>query len=219
MESEEVEKMMCTLKRMIIQPTEADLVSIRKMSQEIALRRHLQKVKSDKLTSISIHLLTCMCLNDLIEARYVWKQIPQRDQSNPTLKGIHEILVSLWKQNTNEAMRLISHLYMTLHAETFALTPLVDLLKKCQVEVILQDLTKTFSTVSCTLVGKHLGVTAEEAESICTEHGWSVTTSNTTKYLVPVQSTVQRESLRRSHEDQLATLTQCVSFLERFEYV
>nr|XP_023025907.1 COP9 signalosome complex subunit 8 [Leptinotarsa decemlineata] len=145
--------------------------------------------------------------NDLCNAKYLWKRIPQVTKNlNPELGHIWAVGQSMWKRD-------FPSIYKAINAVTWSET-VTDIMK------LLQDVVRTravnlisqaYSSITLDTFSAMTGLPHDVCIPACKERGW--TFEPDTKMIHPIGLAVEHIG-QTSSEDQLYKLTDFVSFLE-----
>ncbi|CAK1603068.1 unnamed protein product [Parnassius mnemosyne] len=145
--------------------------------------------------------------NDLCNAKFLWKRIPQNiTSSNPEIAAIWAIGQKLWKKD-------LAGTYQTIAAYTWT-EPIANIIKALEEKVrerAFNLIGRSYSFISLDTVISMTGLNKEAALHVCKERKWELDEDGTTIKPVPP---VQPAPLHTSSEDQLFKLTEFVSFLE-----
>ncbi|KAG5876456.1 hypothetical protein JTB14_032689 [Gonioctena quinquepunctata] len=152
-------------------------------------------------------LATYLYQNDLCNAKYLWKRIPQSvKSSNPELGHIWDVGQSMWNRD-------FPAIYKALNAVTWSET-VVDIMKMVQdvVRARAVDLiSQAYSSITLDTVSAMTGLSPDVCIPACADRGWKFEPD--TKMIHPVRNTIEHIG-QTSSEDQLYKLTDFVSFLE-----
>ncbi|XP_068621468.1 COP9 signalosome complex subunit 8 [Battus philenor] len=145
--------------------------------------------------------------NDLCNAKFLWKRIPQNIvSSNPEIAAIWVIGQKLWKKD-------LAGTYQALTAYNWT-EPIANIIRALEERVrerAFNLIGRSYSTISLDTVVSMTGLTNEAVIQICNDRKWELSEDGVTiKPLPPVQPA----PLHTSSEDQLFKLTEFVSFLE-----
>ena len=150
-----------------------------------------------------VHLLCLLILNDLNNARFLWKRIPH-DIKDSELMSIWKLGKHLWNRNyedfysaTKSAPKqyqaLIQALIDSVRVRTFTL------------------LSRAYSSISISECSLFLGLSAEETVAFALSQGWS--TEPHSLFLIPKQQSERVE--QKTNINQLQQLTEYMVSLEQ----
>ncbi|OWR41048.1 COP9 protein [Danaus plexippus plexippus] len=145
--------------------------------------------------------------NDLCNAKYLWKRIPQSiTSSNPEIPAIWAVGQKLWKKD-------LAGTYHALAAFTWT-EPVAHIIRALEERVrerAFNLIGRSYSTVSLDTIVLMTGLSREAVLQICRDKKWELHSDGVTISPTPP---VQPSPLHTSSEDQLFKLTEFVSFLE-----
>ncbi|XP_034829023.1 COP9 signalosome complex subunit 8 [Maniola hyperantus] len=145
--------------------------------------------------------------NDLCNAKFLWKRIPQTiTSSNPELTAIWAVGQKLWKKNLGAT-------YLALAAYTWT-EPVANIIRALEEKVrerAFNLIGRSYSSISLDTVVLMTGLSREAVLQICRERKWEIQGDGITINPTPP---IQPAPLHTSSEDQLFKLTEFVSFLE-----
>ncbi|XP_050670237.1 COP9 signalosome complex subunit 8 [Leptidea sinapis] len=145
--------------------------------------------------------------NDLCNAKFLWKRIPQNiTSSNPEISAIWAVGQKLWKKD-------LPRMYQALAAYHWVepVATIMRALEERARERALNLIGKSYSSISIESVLAVTGLSKEAVLQICRERKWELDDDGVTVRPVPP---VQPTPLHTSSEDQLFKLTDFVTFLE-----
>uniref|UniRef100_UPI00358DEEE6 COP9 signalosome complex subunit 8 isoform X2 n=1 Tax=Myxine glutinosa TaxID=7769 RepID=UPI00358DEEE6 len=145
--------------------------------------------------------------NDVNNARYLWKKIPQSIKTgNPELGAV-------WSIGQRMCQRDFPGVYSTVGSYTWsdALQPILHALREATQKRALSLVAQAYTSISIEDLADFLGLPGTEAMQAVTEHGWQADTN--TRMVIPKKPESLPMPLIPS-EQQLARLTDYVSFLE-----
>ncbi|XP_049868820.1 COP9 signalosome complex subunit 8 [Pectinophora gossypiella] len=145
--------------------------------------------------------------NDLCNAKFLWKRIPQNiTSSNPEIAAIWAVGQKMWKKD-------LAGTYQALAAYTWT-EPVSNIIRALEEKVrerALNLIGRSYSTVSIDTVVSMTGLSRDAVLHMCQDRKWDLDEDGTT--IKPIPPT-QPAPLHTSSEDQLFKLTEFVSFLE-----
>nr|CAD7438664.1 unnamed protein product [Timema bartmani] len=144
--------------------------------------------------------------NDLCNAKYLWKRIPQN------IKTSHAELGLIWKVGQRLWMRDFPGVYTSLAVDwsenvSQVMQALLESTRKRAVNLV----SHAYSSISADDLAAFVGMPADRAASAVVEQGWNF--DSVTRTMTPSQPVTQPTHIT-SNEDQLYKLTDFVSFLE-----
>ncbi|XP_067002457.1 COP9 signalosome complex subunit 8 [Anabrus simplex] len=143
--------------------------------------------------------------NDLCNAKYLWRRIPQN------MKNSHPELGTVWKVGQKMWQRDFPGVYGALNADwSENVVQVMQALQESVRKRALHLVAHAYSSISLDDLGKFVGLPAEQAAQLAVEQGWQVDSS----FMVsPCRPSTGPDEVTSS-EDQLYKLTEFVSFLE-----
>jgi len=147
--------------------------------------------------------------NDLCSAKFLWKRIPEQAKNEcVNLSQIWEVGKAMWNSNLSEVFRLIDTYEWSEHE-----SDLMKAVKETVRERSFELIGRAYTSISVSEFSKYIGMTEEDAVSMALkEPGWTV--NHQEKLICPVRRQ-QTELTTVQAEQQLTTLTNFVSFLEK----
>lgn len=153
----------------------------------------------------SIHLLSLLFANNLNDARFLWKRIPDSVKSRDAeLAAAWQVGQAMWRRESgkvHEALRSFSW--------STTVQPLVQALSEKYREKTFQLLSKAYSTISSEDAAYFLGITREEV-NLLSQKGWKYEPSSETFTVQPCPPALDSEG----DLDKLQSLTNYVFHLE-----
>uniref|UniRef100_UPI00358E180E COP9 signalosome complex subunit 8 isoform X1 n=1 Tax=Myxine glutinosa TaxID=7769 RepID=UPI00358E180E len=170
--------------------------------------------------------------NDVNNARYLWKKIPQSIKTYPqvvqTVAWVFQAaalemhanwsqgnpeLGAVWSIGQRMCQRDFPGVYSTVGSYTWsdALQPILHALREATQKRALSLVAQAYTSISIEDLADFLGLPGTEAMQAVTEHGWQADTN--TRMVIPKKPESLPMPLIPS-EQQLARLTDYVSFLE-----
>ncbi|XP_003737011.1 COP9 signalosome complex subunit 8 [Galendromus occidentalis] len=159
----------------------------------------------EALADMYFHLMAIYLIkDDLPNAKFVWKRAPDPvKRALPAFKLLHQVFLALWG-------RQFPAVYTALQAPwPPAMQATMDDLRSLTVHRATSILAKTYENVAAEDFCSFLGVNPPDVEKACAELGWRFEAG----YIFPTAN-VSSESEAIPSEQQLAKLTDFVSFLE-----
>ncbi|CAK1549973.1 unnamed protein product [Leptosia nina] len=145
--------------------------------------------------------------NDLCNAKFLWKRIPQTiSASNPELAAIWAVGQKLWKKD-------LPRTYQALAAYHW-IDPVATIMRALEENVrerAFNLIGRSYSSISVDTVVSATGLSKEAVLQICRDRKWELSDDGVTVNPIPP---TQPAPLHTSSEDQLFKLTDFVSFLE-----
>ncbi|CAH2104561.1 unnamed protein product [Euphydryas editha] len=145
--------------------------------------------------------------NDLCNAKFLWKRIPQNiTSSNPEIMAIWAVGQKLWKKD-------LAATYHALAAYTWT-EPVANIIRALEEKVrerAFNLIGRSYSSISLDTIVLMTGLSREAILQICRERKWDIQGDGVTISPTPPS---QPAPLHTSSEDQLFKLTEFVSFLE-----
>ncbi|KAJ8916305.1 hypothetical protein NQ315_016446 [Exocentrus adspersus] len=145
--------------------------------------------------------------NDLCNAKYLWKRIPQSVKaSTPELANIWAVGQHMWKRD-------FPAIYKALNSVTWSET-VAQIMKQVQDVVrnrAVDLISQAYSSITLDTVSAMTGLLPDICIPACMERGWMVEVD--TRIVHPVRHNLENLG-HTSSEDQLYKLTDFVSFLE-----
>ncbi|XP_038211630.1 COP9 signalosome complex subunit 8 [Zerene cesonia] len=145
--------------------------------------------------------------NDLCNAKFLWKRIPQNiTSSNPELVAIWTVGQKMWKKD-------LPRTYQALAAYHWV-EPVATIMRALEEKVrerAFNLIGRSYSSISIETVVSMTGLSKEAVLQICRDRKWELNEDGVTVNPMPP---VQPAPLHTSSEDQLFKLTEFVSFLE-----
>ncbi|KAJ8926745.1 hypothetical protein NQ314_020862 [Rhamnusium bicolor] len=145
--------------------------------------------------------------NDLCNAKYLWKRIPQNIKaSTPELANIWTVGQHMWKRD-------FPSIYKALNSVTWSETvahimkQVQDVVRSRAVDLISQ----AYSSITLDTVSAMTGLSPDICVPACAERGWKVEPDSCMVH--PIRQIIEPVG-QTSSEDQLYKLTDFVSFLE-----
>jgi len=147
--------------------------------------------------------------NDLCSAKFLWKRIPEQAKNEcVSLSQIWEVGKAMWNSNLSEVFRLIDTCEWS-EQEVDIMKAVKESVRERSFELI----GRAYTSISVTEFSKYIGVPEQEAVSLALkEPGWTVNEQE--KLICPVRRQ-PTECTTVQAEQQLTTLTNFVSFLEK----
>ncbi|XP_022124509.1 COP9 signalosome complex subunit 8 [Pieris rapae] len=145
--------------------------------------------------------------NDLCNAKFLWKRIPQNiTTSNPEIAAIWAVGRKLWKKD-------LPRVFQTLAAYHWE-EPVATIMRALEENVrerVFNLIGKSYSSIAIDTVVSTTWLSKEAVLQICRDRKWELNEDGVTVNPAPP---VQPAPLHTSSEDQLFKLTDFVSFLE-----
>ncbi|KAM3964633.1 COP9 signalosome subunit 8 isoform 1-T1 [Aphomia sociella] len=145
--------------------------------------------------------------NDLCNAKFLWKRIPQNiTSSNPEIAAIWAISQMLWKKD-------LPGTYQALAAYDWT-EPVANIIRSLEEKVrerAFNLIGRSYGSISIDTVVAMTGLSKEAVIQISRDRKWTLDQDNVTVHPTPP---TQPATLHTSSEDQLFKLTEFVSFLE-----
>ncbi|XP_037297646.1 COP9 signalosome complex subunit 8 [Manduca sexta] len=145
--------------------------------------------------------------NDLCNAKFLWKRIPQNiTSSNPEITAIWSVGQKLWKKD-------LPGTYQTLAAYNWT-EPVANIIRALEEKVrerTLNLIGRSYSSISLDTLVSMTGLSRDAALHSCRDRKWTISNDGITINPLPP---AQPAPLHTSSEDQLFKLTEFVSFLE-----
>ncbi|KAJ0181900.1 hypothetical protein K1T71_002622 [Dendrolimus kikuchii] len=145
--------------------------------------------------------------NDLCNAKFLWKRIPQNiTSSNPEITAIWAVGQKLWKKD-------LAGTYQALAAYNWT-EPVANIIRALEEKIrerTFNLIGRSYSSISLDTVVTMTGLSRDAVLHACRDHKWTVNEDGVTINPTPP---VQPGPLHTSSEDQLFKLTEFVSFLE-----
>eukprot|EP01098_Paradermamoeba_levis_P009021 TRINITY_DN3732_c0_g1_i1.p1 TRINITY_DN3732_c0_g1~~TRINITY_DN3732_c0_g1_i1.p1 ORF type:complete len:203 (+),score=66.19 TRINITY_DN3732_c0_g1_i1:97-705(+) len=154
-----------------------------------------------------IHLLSLLIVNDLTNAKFLWKRVPKEVKAaTPELASLWAIGKNMWTRNYPEVFVSLNNPNWSAH-----LVPLIAKLSETFRARTLTLLSKAYSSLSVSDSASYLGLNNEDTIKYVTQHGWLHDAATHT--LTPKLSS--SSSPQTIDPNQLQQLTEYVVFLER----
>ncbi|RLM64775.1 COP9 signalosome complex subunit 8 [Panicum miliaceum] len=154
----------------------------------------------------AVHLLVHIYLNDLNNARFFWKLLPQEvKDARPELAAVWRVGQCLWNRDYAGVYTAAQGFEWGPDLAEFITAFLESYRKR-----IFQLLTSAYSTISVPDVAHFMGMSEEDATNYAVENGWSLDTS--TKMLTVKKAKAQTNQMLDASK--LQRLTECVFHLE-----
>ncbi|CAD7078854.1 unnamed protein product [Hermetia illucens] len=146
--------------------------------------------------------------NDLCNARFLWKRIPQNVKSgNAELTRIHNVYLALWNNNSPEFFKAIEYEWSSNIAE------LIFELKEKVKQETLDLIGMAYSSIFENVLIEMANITPDKVTEVCSQLDWKVENGNFPRLIIPKRRPVEQK-ITTTSEDQLFILTDFVSFLE-----
>ncbi|KAL4708066.1 hypothetical protein ACJJTC_009845 [Scirpophaga incertulas] len=146
--------------------------------------------------------------NDLCNAKFLWKRIPQNiTSSNPELAAIWAIGQKLWKKD-------LAGTYHAIAAYNWSEPEIASIMRSLEEKIrgrAFNLIGRSYSSISLDTIVAMTGLTREAVIHDCHDRKWIIKEDGVT--VNPVPPTLPAP-LHTSSEDQLFKLTDFVSFLE-----
>jgi len=165
-----------------------------------------EQIDIGTLPHYSVQLITYLILNDLVNARFLWKRIPSPVKSGrPELGSIWTIGKAMWQKNYIEV-------YKSIRGVNWpdAYKPLLAVLEEVYRSRMITLLSKAYTAISLVDAQILLGLSLQDVQKVASLFGWKIDQGNNICYPQSIQeSKVQTTSL-----PQLQQLTDYVCYLE-----
>jgi len=128
----------------------------------------LESSQNGMMPLYSVHLLGYLIIDDLVNARYLWKRIPDEIKKVDTeICAIWNIGKSLWLEDTVS-------FYKNIHSYAWEnlTSTLVDILKAKYSERTIELLSNAYSIVTLDTICQHLGLSSGDAINLVKSRGW-----------------------------------------------
>eukprot|EP01128_Nolandella_sp_AFSM9_P006341 TRINITY_DN3232_c0_g1_i2.p1 TRINITY_DN3232_c0_g1~~TRINITY_DN3232_c0_g1_i2.p1 ORF type:complete len:194 (+),score=39.82 TRINITY_DN3232_c0_g1_i2:249-830(+) len=179
---------------------EGDLSSVLAMCEadELEIAATLSDTRPQYLT-----MLLCLYVqDDAINARYLWKRIPEA-QKQGKLAASWEVGKAMWK---NDYLSFYSTLrsikYAPFHAKITAI------LEKESLKRAIDLVSRGYSHISCEALGEYLGMSAEDAAEYVKQFGWELEGSHVHPKPLP------SDASKSNYLPHLQQLTQFATYVE-----
>lgn len=183
-----------------------DTENVRKLAEDLE-KQELDAPGGIPTSQVYAQLLALyLYQNDLCNAKYLWKRIPQN------VKNSHAELAFIWKVGQKIWQRDFPGVYAALNADwsenvRHIMQALLENVRKRAVHLV----SHAYSSINMDDLAASVGMPVEQAVLAATEQGWKVDVgARMVKPCRPSSSPNQGAS----SEDQLYKLTEFVSFLE-----
>ncbi|KAK7872097.1 hypothetical protein R5R35_005177 [Gryllus longicercus] len=182
-----------------------DSESIRKLAEDLE-KQELDAPGGIPPSQVYAQLLAIyLYQNDLCNAKYLWKRIPQN------VKSSHSELNSIWKVGQKMWLRDFPGVYAALNTEwsenvSQIMQALQESVRKRAIHLVAQ----AYSSIKLDDLTQFLGLPSEQAAQAAIEQGWQMDAGLMVKPCSPPSEPYQVTS----REEQLYKLTEFVSFLE-----
>ncbi|XP_069697626.1 COP9 signalosome complex subunit 8 [Periplaneta americana] len=183
-----------------------DTENIRKLAEDLE-KQELDAPGGIPTSQVYAQLLAIyLYQNDLCNAKYLWKRIPQN------VKNSHTELASIWKVGQRMWQRDFPGVYVALSADWsenvgHIMQALLENVRKRAVFLV----SHAYSSISVDDLAAFVGMPVEQAVLAAAEQGWTVDTAS--RMVKPCRPNISQNQ-GASSEDQLYKLTEFVSFLE-----
>ncbi|XP_044729676.1 COP9 signalosome complex subunit 8 [Chrysoperla carnea] len=184
-------------------------------------KQELEAWVQNNVPSVQVYaqlLAVYLYQNDLCNAKYLWKRIPQN------VKNTHSELLQIWSVGQHMWKRDYQSTYSTLSTTTWPeyikdiMKSLLDNVRERAINLIQQS----YSSLSINAVSTMTGLTQDDIKNnILSKYHWTLDTTDSNIIILPTiqqqQSLINNnnnQTLTTSSEDQLYKLTEFVSFLE-----
>eukprot|EP00698_Gefionella_okellyi_P008222 TRINITY_DN2028_c0_g1_i1.p1 TRINITY_DN2028_c0_g1~~TRINITY_DN2028_c0_g1_i1.p1 ORF type:complete len:197 (-),score=50.19 TRINITY_DN2028_c0_g1_i1:559-1149(-) len=150
-------------------------------------------------------LASYLVLDDLNNARFLWKRSDATVKKDKEVAALWEIGKSLWKRETGKVLASVNAFQWS--NETNQLVRRLEAIMRARV---LAFIPAAYTNISVADVAQYLGVSADVAAQISTQEGWAV--DKATNLVTPTRPTDTK--VRRTGLAQLQQLTQYAVALE-----
>lgn len=183
-----------------------DIESIKKLAEDLE-KQELDAPGGIPPSQVYAQLLAIyLYQNDLCNAKYLWKRIPQN------VKNSHAELGLIWKVGQKMWLRDFPGVYAALSADWsenvgHIMQALLENVRKRAVYLV----SHAYSSISMDDLAAFVGMPMEQAVIAASDQGWKVDVAS--HMVKPCRPAVSQNQVASS-EDQLYKLTEFVSFLE-----
>ncbi|XP_063241833.1 COP9 signalosome complex subunit 8 [Bacillus rossius redtenbacheri] len=184
----------------------ADIKNIKNLAADLE-KQELDALGGTASAQVYAQLLAAyLYQNDLCNAKYLWKRIPQN------IKTSHAELATIWKVGQKMWQRDFPGMYAALRVDwSENVAQIMQALLVSVQERAASLVSHAYSSIGVDSLGAMLGLPAEEAARVAVEKGWQVDRASRT--VMPARPPPPADDAM-CNEDQLYKLTDFVSFLE-----
>uniref|UniRef100_U5EKJ7 Putative signalosome subunit 2 csn8 n=1 Tax=Corethrella appendiculata TaxID=1370023 RepID=U5EKJ7_9DIPT len=146
--------------------------------------------------------------NDLSNARFLWKRIPQNIKTgNNELEQMYKVFTCLWNNDTSGFYKAINYDWSKNVSEL-----MFELKEKIQLETV-NLVGRAYSSIFENVFAEMTNQTPEMIVDTCKSLNWEIVDGPFPRLIIP-KVPVTEKPISTSSEDQLQKLTDFVSFLE-----
>jgi len=138
------------------------------LCEEFELEAALEAGNIQTTPNYGIHLLAYLLVNDLNNARFLWKRIPTQIKSaNHELAAIWKIGQTMWTKNYPEIYKaIVGFNWSDAHI------PYIQVLAESFRNNVFHLLSKSFTIISVDDASTYLGLTPQNTIQLTTQNGW-----------------------------------------------
>jgi len=154
----------------------------------------------------AFHLLGHIYNKNLVDARFLWKRIPEAvKQNNPELEAVWKVLQYFWQRHYQGVWQAL-----TAYQWSPQLQPFIEAIAVKTREELMELISVAYSTVRPSKVASICGINEQEALAACQAQGWRYDAATGVVHVVAKPAAAQQQD----GFEQLQSLTAYMVHLE-----